>query len=59
MGRRLNDLNVLCLSGDTLSSRTAARMVDVWVSTPFEGGRHERSVEKIHELEKDIAERAV
>jgi ribose 5-phosphate isomerase B len=29
-------------------------MVEVWVSTPFEGGRHERRVEKIHELEKDL-----
>ena len=54
ISRRHNNLNVLCLSGDMLSPRTAERMVDVWVSTPFEGGRHERRVEKIHELEKEI-----
>ena len=54
ISRRHNNLNVLCLSADMLSPRTVERMVDVWVSTPFEGGRHERRVEKIHELEKDL-----
>jgi ribose 5-phosphate isomerase RpiB len=29
-------------------------MVEVWIATPFEGGRHERRVEKIHELEKEL-----
>jgi ribose 5-phosphate isomerase B len=51
ISRRHNDLNVLCLSADMLSPRTVERMVDVWVSTAFEGGRHERRVEKIGELE--------
>ena len=54
ISRRHNNLNVLCLSGDMLSPRTAERMVEVWVATPFEGGRHERRVEKIHELERDL-----
>jgi ribose 5-phosphate isomerase B len=54
ISRRHNNLNVLCLSADMLSPRTVERMVDVWISTPFEGGRHERRVEKIHELEKQI-----
>jgi ribose 5-phosphate isomerase B len=54
ISRRHNNLNVLCLSADMLSPRTVERMVDVWVSTPFEGGRHERRVEKIHLLEKEI-----
>jgi ribose 5-phosphate isomerase B len=51
ISRRHNNLNVLCLSADMLSPRTVERMVEVWLSTPFEGGRHERRVEKIHELE--------
>ena len=54
MSRRHNDLNVLCLSAYMLSPRTVERMVDVWVTTPFEGGRHERRVEKIHQLEQQI-----
>jgi ribose 5-phosphate isomerase B len=54
ISRRHNNLNVLCLSADMLSPRTVERMVEVWINTPFEGGRHERRVEKIHELEKDL-----
>lgn len=52
ISRRHNDLNVLCLSADMLSPRIAARMVDVWMKTPFEGGRHQRRVSKINDLEK-------
>lgn len=55
ISRRHNNLNVLCLSGDMLSPRVVERMVDVWMTTPFEGGRHERRVEKILEIEKQLA----
>ncbi|MCA9258925.1 MAG: ribose 5-phosphate isomerase B [Planctomycetales bacterium] len=51
ISRRHNNLNVLCLSADMLSARTVERMVEVWVDTPFEGGRHERRLEKIYEFE--------
>jgi ribose 5-phosphate isomerase B len=54
ISRRHNNLNVLCLSADMLSPRTVERMVEVWVTTPFEGGRHERRVEKIHQLEQQL-----
>jgi ribose 5-phosphate isomerase B len=54
ISRRHNDLNVLCLPADMISPRTVERMVDVWVATEFEGGRHSRRVEKIHEIEKDV-----
>ena len=52
LSRRHNDLNVLCLSGDLLSSRNTERLVDIWMKTDFEGGRHHRRVEKIRDLEK-------
>ena len=52
LSRRHNDLNVLCLSGDLLSSRNTERLVEIWMKTEFEGGRHQRRVEKIRELEK-------
>lgn len=51
ISRRHNNLNVLCLSADMLSPRTAERMVEIWVDAPFEGGRHERRVAKIRDLE--------
>jgi ribose 5-phosphate isomerase B len=54
ISRRHNDLNVLCLPADMISPRTVERMVDVWVATEFEGGRHSRRVEKIHDIEKDV-----
>lgn len=52
LSRRHNDLNVLCLSGDLISSRVTERLVQIWMSTEFEGGRHQRRVEKIHQLEQ-------
>jgi ribose 5-phosphate isomerase B len=51
LSRRHNDLNVLCLSGDMLSSRSTERLVEVWMDAAFEGGRHQRRVEKISQLE--------
>lgn len=51
VARRHNNLNVLCLSADLLSPAMVDRMVDVWIKTEFEGGRHARRVEKIGELE--------
>jgi ribose 5-phosphate isomerase B len=53
LSRRHNDLNVLCLSGDLLSSRSTERLVEIWMDAAFEGGRHERRVEKIRDLEKE------
>ena len=52
MSRRHNDLNVLCLSADMLGERLIDRLVEVWLNTPFEGGRHSRRIEKINELEQ-------
>jgi len=52
MSRRHNDLNVLCLSGDILGDRLVDRLVEIWLKTEFEGGRHQRRVQKIADLEK-------
>ncbi len=56
ISRRHNDLNVLCLSADMLSPRSVERMVQVWVETDFEGGRHQRRVEKISAIEGKLHE---
>lgn len=53
MSRRHNDVNVLCLSGDMLGERRMDRMVDIWLNTEFEGGRHARRVDKIRDLENN------
>jgi ribose 5-phosphate isomerase B len=54
MSRRHNDANVLCLSADLLGERLIDRMIELWLSTPFEGGRHARRVQKIVDLEQHI-----
>ena len=50
--RRHNDVNVLCLSGDMVSERPIDNLVQIWLETEFEGGRHARRLEKISKLEK-------
>lgn len=57
MSRCHNDLNVLCLSADLLSVSMAERIVEVWLKTPFEGGRHGRRVKKVAALERDRDQR--
>ncbi len=54
MSRRHNDSNVLCLSADLLGERLIDHMIEIWVNTPFEGGRHARRVDKITELERQV-----
>ncbi len=56
MSRRHNDLNVLCLSADLLGEKLIDRMVEIWLNTEFEGGRHARRVEKITHLEQPHGE---
>ena len=53
MSRRHNDLNVLCLAADVLGNRNIDRLLELWLNTEFEGGRHARRVEKIGELEQE------
>lgn len=51
MSRAHNDANVLCLSADLLSASDIEDIVGVWLSEPFEGGRHQRRVDKIMAIE--------
>jgi glycine hydroxymethyltransferase len=50
LARKHNDANVLALSGDRLDSERAWPIVQAWLTTPFEGGRHVRRVELIDRL---------
>jgi ribose 5-phosphate isomerase B len=54
LSRRHNDANILCLSADMLGERLIDRMVEIWLSTAFEGGRHARRIDKITELEHEV-----
>jgi ribose 5-phosphate isomerase B len=51
ISRSHNDANVLCLSADLLGQRLIEGIVDIWLKTPFEGGRHARRVNKIRAIE--------
>jgi ribose 5-phosphate isomerase B len=57
LAREHNDLNVLTLAGRLIAPDQAAAIVDAFLTTPFAGGRHQRRVEKICQLEHD-ADRA-
>jgi len=52
LSRAHNDANVLCLPADLIGDELMRRVVDVWLSTRFDGGRHERRVAKILEYER-------
>ncbi len=47
MARRHNDANVLCLGGRVTGPGVALQILDLFLSTPFDGGRHEPRVAKI------------
>ena len=54
LSRCHNDSNVLCFSADLLGERLIDRMVETWLATPFEGGRHAVRVDKIAEIERQM-----
>jgi ribose 5-phosphate isomerase B len=51
ISRRHNDVNVLCLAGDLLGQQNIDRLIQIWLATEFEGGRHARRLDKISKFE--------
>jgi ribose 5-phosphate isomerase B len=51
MARRHNDANVVALSGNRLAAADAEEIVETFLSTDFDGGRHARRVDQITDLE--------
>lgn len=47
LARQHNDANVLSLGQRMMSLETALELVRIWLTTPFEGGRHQRRIELI------------
>ncbi len=52
MSRKHNDANILALGSRVLGTDLAISIVDVFLSTEFEGGRHEKRVQLIQNIEK-------
>ena len=51
MTRRHNDANVLAMGAGVTGGNLAERILDVFLSTEFEGGRHQRRIDKMMEAE--------
>ena len=54
ISRLHNDANILVLGERVLEDKKAIEMVNLWLSTAFDGGRHERRLKKIEEIEKRL-----
>ena len=50
MSRLHNNANVLCLSGRKTSPEMIMKIADVFLSTPFEGGRHQLRIDQFNQL---------
>lgn len=48
-----NNSNILCLGGRVIGVGTAIELADIFVNTPFEGGRHQRRVDMITAIENN------
>lgn len=53
LSRRHNNANVLCLSGEFLGLTAIESIVRAWLTTPFDGGRHQRRLDLIAEIERE------
>lgn len=51
MSRRHNDANVLCVGADVVKEGRIEDQIKLWLDTEFEGGRHERRINKIMNIE--------
>ncbi len=51
MSKQHNNANIICLGGRVTGRELAFMIVDTWLETEFEGGRHENRIAKIHAAE--------
>lgn len=52
--REHNNANVLVLSGAQTEKSLAKEILEIWLATPFAGGRHQRRLDKISQLENEL-----
>jgi len=53
MSRQHNDANILCLPSMQVNDPLIMKIIESWLTTEFEGGRHERRVQKVMEAERN------
>lgn len=52
--RRHNDSNVIALGARIASESDIIKYIDIFLSTPFDGGRHQRRIDKISQIESEF-----
>lgn len=57
LSREHNDANVLSMGGRIVADGLATEILTLWLATPFEGGRHERRLAQITDIESGNPER--
>jgi ribose 5-phosphate isomerase B len=54
MCRKHNDSNILIMGGRIIGKGLASEIVDTWLNTAFEGGRHQKRLDKINEINANL-----
>jgi len=54
MAKEHNDANILVIGGRVIGKGLARELVKTWLDSEFEGGRHQRRLDKIKEIEKSV-----
>jgi len=54
MAKEHNDANILCIPARIVDMDTALKLIQIWLTAIFEGGRHKRRLDKITKIEKQI-----
>ncbi|MDD5680394.1 MAG: ribose 5-phosphate isomerase B [Candidatus Omnitrophica bacterium] len=57
LSREHNDANIAIFSGKSMNITRAKRILEVWLSTDFEGGRHKKRLDQIRAIEKKMIKR--
>lgn len=57
MSREHNNSNILVLGGGVTEKPLAEQILDIWLKTPFAGGRHQRRLDKISQVEQELGTR--
>jgi ribose 5-phosphate isomerase B len=52
--REHNDSNILVMGGRLIGKGLAVEIVNTWLNTPFEGGRHQRRLDKINQIDASL-----
>jgi len=52
--REHNDSNILILGGRVIAKDLAMKIVGIWLNTEFEGGRHQRRIDKINKIDGKV-----